>query len=67
MEEYIKTVGPLWRNTLKDLGHVIILRTNERLHHSFWVNHMTFLKANDNLHHSFWQLSVKSSPIVKSA
>ena len=21
MEEYIKTVGPLWRNTLKDLGH----------------------------------------------
>ena len=35
MEEYIKTVGPLWRNTLKDLGHMIILRTNERLHHSF--------------------------------
>ena len=21
MEEYIKTVGPLWRNTLKHLGH----------------------------------------------
>ena len=21
MEEYIKTVGPLWRNTLKQLGH----------------------------------------------
>ena len=33
MEEYIKTVGPLWRNTLKHLGtieesHVIILTTN---------------------------------------